>query len=212
MPKYATNSRLSCVGDLEHFKGLIHYRVVVFLSYYIESKRFNHHRRTTLNHLKNFMEDRPLPINRVTTEWMKSFETHLLNTVSENTALNYLTNINGALSQLVREQIIPRNPWHAVPKHERIKKKDVMRTAWTLEQLQLLADTPCDINPEFKQAYFFACFTGLRWSDVHKLTWSSIIPKNIGNHDDWFIYFEQQKTAAVEYFPLSGWNQVVIIS
>jgi integrase len=176
---------------------------VTYFKNYIDSKPFNRHRRTTLNHLKNYMENRPLPIDRVTTEWMKSFERHLLNTVSENTALNYLININGALNQLVREQIIPRNPWHAVPKHERLKKKDVMRTAWTLEQLQLLADTPCDINPQFKQAYFFACFTGLRWSDVHKLSWSSIIQKNIGDRDEWFIYFEQQKTEAVEYFPLS---------
>jgi integrase len=178
-----------------------------FVSYfesYINSKPFNRHRRTTLNHLRKFMEGRSLPIDRVTTEWMKLFEKYLLKTVSENTALNYLININGALNKLVRDQVIARNPWHAVPKHERIKKKDVMRTAWTLDQLQQLADTPCKINPQFKQAYFFACFTGLRWSDVHKLQWSSIIQKNIGDHEEWFIYFEQQKTEAVEYFPLSA--------
>lgn len=180
-----------------------------FVSYfksYIDGKKFNRHRRTTFNHLKKFVKDRPLPINQVTTAWMKSFEKYLLGlgTVSENTALNYLININGALNELVREQIIPRNPWHAVPEHDRLKKKDVMRTAWTLDQLQQLADTPCKINPQFKQAYFFACFTGLRWSDVNKLAWSSIIQKNIGNREEWYIYFEQQKTEAVEYFPLSA--------
>jgi len=178
---------------------------VAYYENYINERPFNHHRRTTLNRLKGFVgKGRSLPINQVTAAWMKSFEKHLLESVIENTALDYLININGALNQLVREQVIPRNPWHAVPKHERLKKKDVMRTAWTLEQLQRLANTPCNINPQFKQAYFFACFTGLRWSDIQQLTWSSIIQKNIHGREEWFIYFEQQKTEAVEYFPLSA--------
>jgi integrase len=176
---------------------------VVFFEQYIESKQFNSHRRSTLMWLKEFTCHKSLPIARVTTDWMKSFEKFLLARVSVNTTLNYLININGALNELVRLQVISKNPWHDVPPHERLKKKDVMRTAWTLEQLQLLADTSCDIEPQIKQAYFFACFTGLRWSDVNQLCWSNIIKKNVNNKEEWFIYFEQQKTKSVEHFPLS---------
>lgn len=176
---------------------------VKFFQGYINRKTHNCLFTATLYQLRNFVGNKPLPIVSVTTEWMKDFEGHLLKRVSNNSALGYLKNINGALNELVRDQIIARNPWHAVPKHDRMKKKDVMRTAWTLEQLQKLADTPCGIEPQFRQAYFFACFTGLRWSDANGLNWSNIIRKTINGKEEWFIYFEQQKTEAIEYFPLS---------
>ena len=176
---------------------------IAFFKTYIGTKANNCQRTSTLSKLCEFANNRPLPISRITTAWMKDFERFLLKSVSNNSALTYLMNINGVLNELVRKQVIPRNPWHDVPKHERLKKKDVMRTAWTLEQLQKLANTPCNIEPQFKQAYFFACFTGLRWSDVNGLKWTNIIRKNIQNTDQWFIHFEQQKTESVEYFPLS---------
>jgi|GEM_PF-488244 len=176
---------------------------IKFFEGYIKSKVPNHRHNSTLYQLREFAGKGCLPIARITTEWMKDFENFLLQRVSNNTALCYLIDINGALNDLVRKQIIPRNPWHAVPKHDRLKKKDVIRTAWTLEQLQLLANTPCDIEPQFKQAYFFACFTGLRWSDVNGIMWSNIIRTEINDSQQWFIHFEQQKTEAVEYFPLS---------
>jgi integrase len=69
--------------------------------------------------------------------------------------------------------------------------------------LQKLANTSCNIKPQFKQTYFFACFTGLRWSDINGLKWSNIIRKKIHNIEQWFIHFEQQKTETIEYFPLS---------
>lgn len=176
---------------------------VSFFESYVSTKPRNCQYSATLFQLREFIGNKSFPITRLTTEWMKDFERYLLKRVSSNTALSYLKNINGALNELVRKQVIPRNPWHAVPKHDRLKKKDVMRTAWTLEQLQLLANTPCDIEPQFRQAYFFACFTGLRWSDINGLKWSNIIRKKIHGVEQWFIHFEQQKTETVEYFPLS---------
>lgn len=134
---------------------------ITFFEQYINSKISNHQFAATLSQLREFVGKQHLAINGVTTEWMKDFERHLLKSVSNNTALCYLKNINGALNELVRKQVIPRNPWHAVPKHDRLKKKDIMRTSWTLGQLQLLANTPCDIEPQFRQAYFFLHFNNL---------------------------------------------------
>lgn len=176
---------------------------IAFFKSFIATKACNGRRSGTLYQLSRFTSNKAVPISRITSEWMKDFERFLLKSVSSNTALHYLMNINGALNELVRKQVISRNPWHDVPKHERLKKKDVMRTAWTLEQLQLLADTPCNINPQFKQAFFFACFTGLRWSDVNGLQWSNIVRRADSNNEQWFLHFEQQKTESVEYFPLS---------
>ncbi len=179
---------------------------VQFFSDFMDSKRVNHHRRTTINWLRKFTKGRRFSITQVTAMWLKSFEQYLLRSVSVNTALTYLRNINVALNELVRQQIIPRNPWHSIPRSERLRNKETMPTAWTIEQLQALASASCNIEPQFKQAYFFACFTGLRWGDVRSLTWSSIIQRT---NEEWYIYFRQGKTGGVGYFPLS--NQAIEI-
>ena len=176
---------------------------VSFFEGYIGSKARNGQRTATLSHVRAFVGNKSLPISRLSTEWMTDFQQFLLTRVSSNTVLTYLKNINGALNELVRKQVISRNPWHDVPKHDRLRRKDEKRTAWTLDQLQLLANTPCNIKPQFKEAYFFACFTGLRWSDVNGLTWANIIRKRMDDVEQWFVHFEQQKTESVEYFPLS---------
>jgi integrase len=176
---------------------------IQFFKDFVKGKRHNNLQTATLYQLIQFAGNRPLPISAVTASWLKEWEKHMLKTVSNNTALCYLKMVTSVLNELVRQNIIPRNPWHNIPMQDRLKKKDVIRTAWTIEQLQLLVDTPCDIDPQFKQVYLFACFTGLRWSDANGLKWSNIVQKQINNVEEWFLYFEQQKTEAIEYLPLS---------
>lgn len=52
-------------------------------------------------------------------------------------------------------------------------------------------------------AYFFSCFTGLRWSDVNPLRWDEIIVKEIDGQEHYYLYFEQEKTEGIEYLPVS---------
>jgi integrase len=111
--------------------------------------------------------------------------------------------IKGALNQAVRQKIINRNPWHDVPPSQRLRMKDIFRSSFTIEQLQLLANTPTKIDKQYKQAYFFSCFSGLRWSDVNPLRWDEIIIKEIDGQKNYFLYFEQEKTEAIEYLPMS---------
>jgi integrase len=157
--------------------------------------------------MKQYAGKQPLTFTRVTMQWMKEFEKHLLRKVANNTALNYLKVINTALNQAVRDKIIPSNPWHEVPLHQRLKKQEIFRTAFSIEQLQQLSDADCNINEQIKQAYFFSCFSGLRWSDVNPLRWDEIIVKEIEEDkkkvERWFMYFEQEKTEGIEYLPLS---------
>ncbi len=167
------------------------------------TKKSGGNRATTLHHLKLFAGNQYLPIHNITAAWMKEFERFLLKSVSANSALSYLANVNAALNELVRLNTIARNPWHEVPRHERLKKKKTLPTAWTMDQLQKLANTPCNIETQFKQVYMFACATGLRWSDANKLTWENIIRNKVNDREDWFIDFQQQKTGSVEHLPLS---------
>ncbi len=176
---------------------------VSFFEQYISAKKTNNNLSSTLSKLKQFAGKQSLPIFKVTTQWLKEFEGFLLKSVSVNSAISYLTNIGVSLNYLVRKQVIPRNPWHAIPKSERLKKKETKRTAWTIQELEKLASTPCPIKQQFKQAFLFACFTGLRWSDTNGLRWSNIVERYLDGKKEWFIQFEQQKTKSLEYFPLS---------
>jgi integrase/recombinase XerD len=164
-------------------------------------------RAATKYQLKRFVNGKPLPIIAITPEWLKEFEQFILKSVKINSALTYMQCINCALNELVRRKFISQNPWHEVPSHERLRREETFRTAWTIEQLQLLANTPCDIDIQYKQAFMFSCFTGLRWSDVNGLQWSNIVKLKVpnGEHEEehWHIYFSQQKTKNIEFLPLS---------
>jgi integrase len=183
-----------------------------FVDFFIEhmsKKSHNNQRTATLYQLKRFVGKKSLPITGVTLEWLKNFERFMLETVSVNSVLTYMQNINGALNALVRSGVIARNPWHEVPFHERLKKTETIRTAWTIEQLQLLANTPCQINEQYKVAFLFSCFTGLRWGDVNGLQWSNIKRQKVKNQEQWYIHFKQRKTQTIEFLPLT--NQAVQI-
>ncbi len=104
--------------------------------------------------------------------------------------------IFSGLEDAVRKDIIPKNPFRQIERSERIKQKNIFRQSFTLEQLQQLSETPCNIHPQIKQAYLFACFTGMRWSDVNPLRWSEIITKELNGQQEYFVYFEQEKTEA----------------
>ena len=154
-------------------------------------------------HLKKFAGNQPIPFAKIDANWIKNLERHLLSHVCNNTVVRYLKAINGALNQAVRQKIINRNPWHDVPPNQRLKMKDIFRSSFTIEQLQLLANTPTKIEKQYKQAYFFSCFSGLRWSDVNPLRWDEVIIKEIDGQTNYFLYFQQEKTDSIEYLPMS---------
>lgn len=183
---------------------------VQWLDNHWKEKGFNNNRNVNgLKHLKRYQDGTPLPFSSITVEWIKTYGKHLLSKVSNNTAFNYVKDLFTALEEAVRKDIILQNPFRKIPKHERLKLKPIFRNSFTLEELQVLWDTTCKIELQYKQAYLFSCFTGLRWSDVNPLRWSEIITKKIDGKEQWFIYFEQEKTEDVEYLPIS--DQAIII-
>lgn len=177
---------------------------VEWFDLYMKKRNLNNtHNKSTLIHLKNYLDKKPLPFNALTSEWIMVYSRYLVTKVSNNTASDYLRNMFTALEDGVRQDIIVQNPFRKIPRHERLKRKPIFRNAFTIEELQLLSDTDCNIEPQYKQAYLFSCFTGLRWSDVNPLRWSEIITKTIDGIEEWFIYFKQEKTEDIEYLPLS---------
>lgn len=120
---------------------------------------------------------KPLSFVHITEQRCMSFQEFLLQRVSNNTAWDYMSALFTALEKAVKQEIIPNNPMRKIDSCDRIKLQDIFRTSLTLEQLQMLADTPCNIHLQIRQAFFFSSFTGLRWSDFSTLKWSEVIVK-----------------------------------
>ena len=171
---------------------------------YISGKNVNKCNTATLKHLRNFADEKPISFCAVTPELIKRFMRYLLTKTGENTAADYIKKLSAAFEEAVRQDIIAQNPIRKIPRHERIKRTPVFRNSFTLDELQLLSSTPCKIKPQYKQAFLFSCFTGLRWCDVNPLRWSEIITKTIDGNEEWFLHFRQEKTDDIEYLPISG--------
>ena len=78
-----------------------------------------------------------------------------------------------------------------------IQERESRREYLTVEELNRLAQTPCD--PLLKRAALFSALTGIRHCDIQKLKWSEVENFNGGYR----LNFTQQKTKGVEYMPIS---------
>ena len=84
-------------------------------------------------------------------------------------------------------------------KVEAIKGEETQRLYLTEEELQQLANTPCG-NDDTRRAALFSALTGLRYSDIQKLTWGEITGDETETPR---IEFRQKKTKGVMYQPIS---------
>lgn len=142
---------------------------------------------------------KPLPFAHITPQWCVEFKNFLLGRVSANTTYDYIMTIFTALEKAVKQDIIDKNPFRKVDEDEWIQRTEPEREPHTIEQIQLLADTPCPIHPQIKQAFFFDNFVGLRWGDLNSLEWTKILVKG----DNWYIATRQGKTGKFIYVPLA---------
>ena len=117
-------------------------------------------------------------------------------TLSQNSAASYFNKIKAALKQAFRDSYLQVDLSSRV---EGIKQKETRREFLTLEELNQLAQTPCKY-PLLKTSTLFSALTGLRFSDIQKLTWGEL---EFVEGQGYYIKFRQQKTDGVETHPIS---------
>lgn len=116
--------------------------------------------------------------------------------LSRNSKLSYFNKLRACMNQAVEERIIRKNPVLGV---ERFKEEEGTRMYLTIDEVKTLAQTECEY-PNIKRAFLFSCLTGLRRSDVLRLTWG-----DIHKQDDYTrIIFTQKKTGGLEYLDISA--------
>lgn len=158
---------------------------------------------STLKHLEKFSPN-GAKFSDITKDWLENFKDYLIKLgskknerqLSQNSRLSYFNKVIAALKQAVKDGYITSNPAAQV---EGFKEADTKREFLTLNELRKVLEKPCAV-PQYKTAFIFSCLTGLRFSDIKKLTWSEIQHSEEYGH---YIRFQQKKTKGQETLPIS---------
>lgn len=120
--------------------------------------------------------------------------------LSPKTQLLHQTGFTTMLNYAVRKGIIKANPFYEIDKRDTIKKTKSVRDYLTVEELNALSTAKTD-SQNTKQCFMFSSFTGLRHSDISKLTWGDIRRTDSGEA----IYLPMmQKTKKFIVIPLNA--------
>lgn len=156
------------------------------------------------NYLVSFSNEN-LKFSDLTETYFENFKDYLLTTKSKrsnksklsvNSAVAYFNKVKAALKQAYKEGKLEKDLNTQI---EPIKQEDTKKEYLTLEELNRLVKTECN-NDLLKRASLFSALTGLRFSDIKKLTWKEIIYEA---EQGYSIDYRQKKTNNIELLPIS---------
>lgn len=159
---------------------------------------------STLKHLMGFSKGKDIKFADIDETWLMRLKHHLLNEkvtssnskLSQNSAHSYFNKVKAALRQAFEERYINENPATRV---RGIKAAETKREFLTWEEVEKISQEHCDVK-KLKQAFLFSILTGLRWSDIIKMTWEEV---RGSSSEGWYIRFQQQKTKDFEVLPIT---------
>lgn len=154
--------------------------------------------------LSIFSEGKPIPFRKINVKLLEDLKLFMLTapqggnkkgTLSQNSAATYFSIVKAGLHRAFIDEYLTVD---IAAKVKGIPELKVKRETLTLEEAELLAQTPCE-NEVLKRAFFFAILTGIRLCDIHELTWGEIQKTST----DWRVDFTQRKTHVVDYLPIN---------
>ncbi len=184
---------------------------LLFLTYYEKLKEDRYESKgnydnwdAVQNHLEDYCKRKKVTFEDVDENFVVGFKKYLNKIartksgtpLSQNTKYGYYNKFKAALRQAFEEGYTRRNFATAV---KGFSEGETTREYLTHQELQALANAECGY-PILKAAFMFSCLTGLRWSDINKLTWSEVREEE----NDTKLIFQQKKTAGQEYQFISG--------
>ncbi len=163
--------------------------------------------------LLQFNNNEPLLFSQVNIGKIEEFRRYIFTapcggnkkgTISHNTAATYFSIFKAGLHQAFVDSYFTVD---ISAKVKGIAEQETRREHLTNDELNLLSDTKCE-RPVLKNAALFSALTGLRHSDIQKLTWEELqvirIPKTAKTDEEiqYRINFTQKKTKGIEYMPI----------
>jgi len=179
---------------------------LLFITYYDKLKEDRYESKgnydnwdAVQNHLEAYCKTKKITFEEVDEDFVLGFKKYLNKTartksgtpLSQNTKYNYYNKFKAALRQAFEDGYTRRNFATTV---KGFAEGETTREHLTHHELQALAKAECGYLI-LKAAFMFSCLTGLRWSDINKLTWSEVREEE----NDTRLVFKQKKTAGQEY-------------
>ncbi|UFH34719.1 tyrosine-type recombinase/integrase [Flavobacterium acetivorans] len=156
-------------------------------------------------HFENFLKNEDLLIQDIDVTVIEDFREYLLKAkcirkkgkfLAQNTALTYFNKIKATLRKAYKKGLLQTDVNAAI---ESIKEQESQRNFLTMEEAVRLFKTPCK-KEIVKRVSLFSLLTGIRYSDIAKLTWEEVqYSKNEGH----YIRIKQQKTDRPVTLPIS---------
>lgn len=145
-----------------------------------DSKTSPENYTTLLSHLNKMPGGREIRLKQIGEPWLMAWRQYLQKRgLASSTQSTYDNVLRAVLNQAVKERRIPANPCKDVKCiNPVVEIKDIL----TIADLEKLISTPVPVRKvrikglpeEAKRAFLFACWTGLRISDLRTLEWRSI--------------------------------------
>ena len=168
--------------------------------------------RAFQKHLQHYEHNKDITFRDIKPQWVRGFRDYLDSDVKRwatdgrrsNDSDTKLAQGSKALmfnllctvfNTAVRNGIILKSPANGI---KRFRKPESQREFLTVEELRRLQETPPP-SEVMARAFFFSCLTGLRWSDVVKLSWGDVQEMPTGVR----IVFRQKKTGGMEYLDIN---------
>ena len=162
-------------------------------------------------HLKIYEKNEDITFDDITPEWVQGFKDYLENDakawspryereleyhkLSRNSKLSYFNKLRACIHQALADGVISDNPLRGV---DNFKAEESKRMYLTIDEIKAITAADCPA-PGVKRAFLFSCLTGLRRSDIMKMTWSEV-----HKHGEYTrIIFKQKKTSGQEYIDIT---------
>ena len=153
-----------------------------------------------IRYLKKYNNGDTIQVSQITPKWIDDFQQFLLKEVKVSSAAVYMAPLRWVLKKAVRDNIILRNPAESV---KGISKPDIEIIFLNKKELEKLYSLDLDeIEDKIRRAFIFACYTGLRVSDLKTIKWKDIEYNQIVK--------KQKKTQKAVYIPIHEMVQMVI--
>lgn len=164
-------------------------------------------------HLMRYEPNLRLKLSDITPRWVQGFRDYLdekaslwdidprrhnvaRKPLSQGTKALMFQKLCAVFNLAIKDRVLGMNPSVGV---KRFKEPESDREFLTVEEMRRLAAVPAP-SDVLGRAFFFSCLTGLRWSDVSKLTWDEVQKGGEMTR----IVFRQKKTRSLEYLDINS--------
>lgn len=156
-------------------------------------------------HFERFLKNEDILMREIDVTVIEDFREYILRAkslrrknqfLSQNTALSYFNKIKATLRKAYKKGYLQTDVNAGV---ESIKEQESQRNFLTMEEASRLFKTPCK-KEIVKRVSMFSLLTGIRYSDIAKLTWEEV---QYSKSEGYYIRFKQQKTDRPVTLPIS---------